>query len=155
MTSINAYATADGSMKSNNEKNFPRVGVATMVFKEGKTLLGQRKGSHGASEWACPGGHLEFGEAVEECARRELAEETGLQIVSYELGPWTENIMENGKKHYITLFVFVTEFSGEVQLLEPNKCEGWQWFSLDELPSPLFSTLKTVVKKLEAQGLKK
>lgn len=154
MTSTSLHATMDSSMKVQLEKQFPRVGVATMVFKDGKILLGQRKGAHGVGEWACPGGHLEFGETVEECARRELAEETGLEIVSFKLGPWTENLLENGKKHYITLFVFVTEFTGEVQLLEPDKCQGWDWFSLDELPSPIFLTIKSVVQKLKTEGLK-
>ena len=58
--------------------------------------------------WACPGGHLEFGESVEECASRELLEETGL-TTSLRLGPWVNDVME-GDKHYITLFVFVRCF---------------------------------------------
>ena len=39
-----------------------------------------------------------------------------------------------GDKHYITLFVFVDAFEGEVQLLEPHKCEGWEWFEKEALP---------------------
>lgn len=123
----------------------PRVGVGVLVEQEGKVLLGLRKGSHGAFTWGAPGGHLEFAEGVEECAKRELLEETGLRAVSCTLGPWVENVMENGKKHYITLFVIVNQFEGEIQLLEPNKCEGWQWFSWNELPQPLFSSLASFV----------
>jgi len=117
------------------------------VQKEGKVLLGQRKGSHAVGCWGFPGGHLEFGESVEECAARELLEETGLRPQSLRLGPWVENIMENGEKHYITVFVYVDGFTGEPTLLEPDKCEGWGWFTWNSLPEPLFSPIPSLLVK--------
>ena len=48
----------------------PRVGLGVFVKKEGKVLVGERKGSHGAGTWALPGGHLEGGESFEECCKR-------------------------------------------------------------------------------------
>jgi 8-oxo-dGTP diphosphatase len=129
-------------------KPHPRVGVGIIVEKEGKLLLGLRKGSHGASTWSPPGGHLEFAEGVEECAKRELLEETGLRATSCTLGPWVENVMENGKKHYITLYVRVDQFEGEVQLLEPDKCEEWHWFLWNELPTPLFAPMDSFFQLL-------
>lgn len=79
---------------------FPRVGVGVVVIHGKKILLGKRKNSHGEGEWAFPGGHLEFGESVQECAKRELLEETGLVALSCKLGGWSSNIF-NGEKHYI------------------------------------------------------
>lgn len=46
----------------------PQVGVGVLILRDGKVLLGRRKGSHGAGCWSAPGGHLEFGEVVEDCA---------------------------------------------------------------------------------------
>lgn len=94
------------------ETSKPRIGVGVIVVKEGKILMGKRKGSHGTGLWAFPGGHLEFGESVSECATRELEEETGLKALSIRLGPWIENMMDHGKKHYITLIAIVDEFEG-------------------------------------------
>jgi 8-oxo-dGTP diphosphatase len=56
----------------------PRVGVEIIVVKEGKILLGKRKGAHGSGCYSPPGGNLECKETVETCAKRELDEETGL-----------------------------------------------------------------------------
>lgn len=39
----------------------PRIGVGVLIFRDGKLLLGKRRGSHGAGDWSAPGGHLEFG----------------------------------------------------------------------------------------------
>jgi len=134
-------------MNPSTTHKHPRVGVACIVQKEGKLLLGRRKGAHGAGYWSCPGGHLEFGESIEACAHRELLEETGLRPTSLRLGPWVENLMEGGQKHYITLFVFIDAFVGKPALLEPEKCEGWEWFSAEALPEPLFSSIVSLIEK--------
>lgn len=125
----------------------PRVGVGVLVAKEGQILLGKRKSAHGGGCYGPPGGHLEFKETVEACATRELFEETGLKLVSIQLGPWTQDVIDE-QKHYISFFAITTEFEGEPQLLEPHKCEGWAWYSWDNLPSPLFKPLVTLIKSV-------
>ena len=70
--------SSSASANTNTSEKKPRVGVACVVQKEGKVLLGQRKGAHAVGCWGFPGGHLEFVESVESCAKRELLEETGL-----------------------------------------------------------------------------
>ena len=75
----------------------------------------------------------------------------GLKALSLRVGSWTSDVIE--KKHYITFFVYVDRFEGELQVLEPHKCESWQWFSWDEeMPSPLFPTLQTLRKKNQDEG---
>jgi 8-oxo-dGTP diphosphatase len=132
---------------------FPKVGVGVIVVKDGKILLGKRKGAHGSGSFAMPGGHLGFKETVENCAARELIEETGLTPLSMHLGPWTENVIDEDK-HYITVFVIVTKFQGKLQLLEPHKCEGWDWYPWDDMPTPLFSTVASLLQSLGIEKLK-
>lgn len=129
----------------------PKIGVGIIVIQDGKILLGKRKNAHGAGEWAPPGGHLEFGETIDICVRRELAEETSLVPLSQKQGPWTNDIMET--KHYVTLWVFVHQFQGTPQLLEPHKCEGWEWFDWDSLPQPLFLSLRHLIEDVGTKQL--
>lgn len=134
------------------KENRPKVGVGVAVIKEGKLLLSRRLKSHGAGDWCFPGGHLEFGETVEECAARELIEETGITALNVELGPWVSNVID-GDKHYITLFAIVRHFEGSPQNREPNKHGDWQWFSCNSLPSPLFPPINSLLKLRDFQDL--
>lgn len=115
-----------------------RVGLGVIVMKDNKVLVGRRKGSHGAGCWAFPGGHQDFGETWEECAQRELEEETGIKIKlkhinGREYAFVTNNIMPNWDKHYCTIFVLADWIEGSVELKEPNSCEGWYWMTWQEL----------------------
>jgi 8-oxo-dGTP diphosphatase len=126
------------------------VGICVLVMKEGKILLGKRKGSHGANEYASPGGHLEHMESFDDCARREVMEETGLEI-----GPIrflrVMNIRDYAPKHYIDV-AFAAEWrSGEPIAREPDKIEGWAWYDLESLPSPLFRTMPTALEALTSE----
>lgn len=96
--------------------------------------------------WCFPGGRLEFDESPEDCARREVLEETGLSIKNLRFGPYTNDIFEKEGKHYVTLFVVADYDSGELELMEPDKCEKWEWFDWKELPSPLFLPEQNLLK---------
>src|SRR3989344_3541193 len=116
----------------------PKVGLGVIVIKDGKILMGKRKNAHGEGAWCYPGGHLEYGESWEECARREAKEETGIEITNLRFCTATNDIFEKEDKHYITLCILADWASGEVKPMEPDKCERWEWFDWDHLPQPLF-----------------
>lgn len=121
-----------------------RVGVGVLIVRENKVLLGKRRGSHGEGTWAPPGGHLDFGETVEECARREVLEETGIIIREVRRGPYTTDIFPEVNRHFVTLFVTATNSEGDPALLEPSKCEGWEWHPWSSLPTPLFGPMQSL-----------
>jgi 8-oxo-dGTP diphosphatase len=91
------------------------------------------------------GGHLEFGETVEDCAKRETLEETGLVLDSVSPGPFTNDIFAAENKHYVTLFVTSNCSIGEPRLLEPDKCGGWEWFDWGHLARPLFRSFESLL----------
>ncbi|MCK4715051.1 MAG: NUDIX domain-containing protein [Candidatus Aenigmarchaeota archaeon] len=123
----------------------PSVGIGVIVIRDGRFLLGWRRASHGSGTWCPPGGHLEFGETPEDCAKREVLEETGLRIKNIRFGAVTNDIFGDNK-HYITLNMLADWESGEPTAMEPEKAERWEWFSWDNLPKPLFLSLQNLVK---------
>ena len=124
----------------------PQVGVGVVFVRDGRVFLARRQGSHGEGEWGSAGGHLELGESLEECARREALEELGVVVgdVSFLC---VSNIVAYGK-HYVDI-----EFLGDIDVQEPKAMEptgfsAMGWFQLDELPEPLFQPMKYALDSL-------
>jgi len=128
-------------------KQYSRVGVGVMIINsEGKILLCLRQGSHGAGEWSFPGGGIEFGDTMEKTVKKEVKEETNLEVDNLELvSVADERRYLNEGKQYVMIGFKVNSFSGELKLMEPDKFVEWNWFSLDNLPSPLFSGTQTMI----------
>jgi len=126
-----------------------KVGIGVLVFKNGKVLLGKRKDvGHGIGEYAGPGGHLEFGESIIGAAKRECQEETGIEIKNIKF-LCLSNIKKYSGKHYIDIGLATEWKKGEPKVLEPQKCQGWTWYDLNNLPKPLFEPVKHYLQALK------
>ena len=132
-------------MESKHEEIYPKVGVGVMVLKDGKVLLGKRKGSHGESQFAWPGGHMEYMESFENVAKREVKEETDMEVENVRFLR-LYNLKEYAPKHYVDIGLVADWKSGEPKVMEPEKCEGWNWYDMDTLPAPLFATVPTYIE---------
>jgi len=135
--------------------NRPKVGIGVYIIKDGKLLLGERIGAHQTNTFCAPGGHLEYGESWEECAKRETAEETGVEIDNMRFLGITNDIMKDDEKHYITIAMIADYKSGEPTNLEPDKCLGWKWYAFDEIPERKSAFLANFLNSEFATGLKK
>ncbi len=113
---------------------FP-IGVNVLVVKDGKLLLGRRKNTSGEGDWGLPGGHLEKDEKMEDGARRELREETGLEA---DLKFTNLANGRNIEPQYLHVSFLAENVRGEPQLMEPEKCSEWQWFDMNDLPKNIF-----------------
>ena len=127
------------------EEQRPKVGIGVMVMKNGKVLLGKRKGSHGVGEYAFPGGHMEYMESFEECAKREVREETGIEIENVRFLRLL-NLKSYKPKHYVDIGIIADWKSGEPEVMEPDKAERWDWYDMDHLPKPQFSTVPSYIE---------
>ena len=122
----------------------PQVGVGVLVMRGNKVLLGKRLGAHGAGFYAPPGGHIELGESIAQTARREVAEECGLEIEDIRLVS-VGTYLWSGGRHYVDVDVVCQSPSGEPLNLEPDRCQGWNWYALDALPTPLFIVAQRII----------
>lgn len=130
-------------MKTILKEERPLVGVGVMIIRNNKVLLGKRRGAHGENTYSWCGGHLEYGESLEECARREVKEESGLEVTSLKF-LCVSNIISYGK-HYLDIEFLAKVKKGQPQVLEPEKREHWDWYDLDKLPQPLFKAVELAI----------
>ena len=128
-----------------------KIGIGVMLLDDGKILLGHRatnkKDTGGIYEtdcWALPGGKQEYDETFFEGAKREVKEETNLDIDKLELFGVADDIQPD--RHYITMHVIAREFSGKLKVMEPGSEDEWRWFSLDKLPDNLYSPAEKFIK---------
>lgn len=130
-----------------DEKNRPKIGIAVYILnKDKQILLMLRKNVTGAGTWCPPGGHLEYGEELEGCAKREAMEEVGLLIEEVKLWAVNNNIMTEPPRHYVNLDFLATKWSGIESNLEPEKCEQLGWFDLNNLPEKLLEPTRNFFK---------
>jgi len=94
----------------------PRVGVGALVIHEGKVLLVKRGAPPNKGLWAVPGGSLELGESLRECAERETFEETGV-VIRAEKPIYVFDLIEGDAKgrirfHFVIVDLMATYVDG-------------------------------------------
>ena len=128
------------------DQKVPKIGAGVVIIQNGKTLLAQRKGSHGSGMWGSMGGHVEFGESPVEAVKREAKEELGIDIGNIQFATCMNMIREG--KHYLDISFTAEIVNGEPSIREPEKIESIGWYPLDKLPSPLFPPVKVVLEAI-------
>ena len=129
------------------------VGAAVLIFNQkDELLLGLRPDNHC---WGIPGGGMEPGELLEETARRESREETGLEVGALDLfgvfsGPTLFYEYPNGDQVYNVTVVYQThDFQGH--LLDCSaEVDEQRFFALDQLPENLSPPIRPVLEQLLA-----
>jgi ADP-ribose pyrophosphatase YjhB (NUDIX family) len=111
----------------------PKLAVAVLIGEGDRILLGKR-GEHTRQPglWSFPSGFVERGEVVEDAARRETLEETGLMV---ELGPVLKLVSASGETVVLAAYPAIA-FTGEPQA--GDDIIEVRWFPLDALPELAF-----------------
>ncbi|WJE50869.1 NUDIX hydrolase [Bacillus cereus] len=104
--------------------------------------------------WDIIGGVLEYGETLEEAAKREVFEETGLVIKDLELfhtfsGPNLFQVYPNGDQVYGVMVVFVCyNYEGDLQC-DPNESKELRFFPLHTLPHNIGAVPKMIIDQFQ------
>ncbi|TCC16312.1 NUDIX hydrolase [Kribbella sindirgiensis] len=122
---------------------FRVVPAAYVIVRRGDEVLLLLRANTGYMDghWAVPAGHVEHGESVLAAAVRELKEEVGLDVDAADLVPVTAMHRTGGNgdpiDERVDFFFTAERWTGEPQLMEPEKAAGLEWYPLDKLPEPL------------------
>ncbi|MGI9350989.1 MAG: NUDIX hydrolase [Rhizobiaceae bacterium] len=123
----------------------PITGCSVIVFEQKKVLLIKRGKQPYRGCWSLPGGSQELGETLEECARRELKEETCLDAGRLEFAAVRDRISRNEDGypdyHFVLTTFFTTSFTGEA--MAGDDAVNLGWFGLEEMRE-LSTTPETV-----------
>ena len=116
--------------------DYIRVGVGAVIYNnDGLFFLAQRgKGTRNEHfKWEFPGGGLEYGELLRESIVREVAEEYGMHIQVERLLDVVDHIIPEEKQHWVSPSYLCKFIDGEPSILEPDKCEAFGWFTIDQI----------------------
>lgn len=132
------------------------VGATILVFNENKELLLNLRSD--TNDWGIPGGGKELNETLEECAIRELKEETNLDTNNLEL----VTVLSGNEYYYkypnddevdcVIVLYQVKNYSGELNIND-GESKRLEFFSLDNLPE-LESRAKAIIDKIKSGIIK-
>ena len=109
----------------------PQVAVGAIVVRDDKLLMVRRAQDPGRGLWSLPGGRVEVGEYLADAVRREVKEETGLDVTVGDLVGIFEVV---GDPHYVILD-FYARAEGEVEGAASSDVDEVRWVPLDEVAS--------------------
>ena len=130
-------------------KDYIGVGGGALIFNQRKEiLLMKRSGKvqNNSGWWSKPGGRVEFGETALKMVKREIREETNIEIDVWGLLPYTDHIIKKENQHWLAINFVANYKRGELKNLEPHKCEEVRWFALDKLPKKIEQTTREAIK---------
>jgi len=120
----------------------PAVTVDVVIFtirdRQLKLLLVKRAGEPYRGQWALPGGFVQLQESLEEAARRELEEETGVAGVFLEQLYTFGRPDRDPRERVITVAYYALIPSDKIQIRAATDAEAVGWFGMDELPALAF-----------------
>ena len=133
----------------------PLVGVGALIFREGRILMAQRGKEPLKGWWSLPGGALELGEELKDAVRREVLEETGLEIRPVAVFEIFERIMRDAagapEYHYV-LIDYVCEVTGGELRAGDDVC-AVEWVSRPDLRQlPITEGTLAVIEERSKRG---
>lgn len=108
----------------------PEVCVGAVAVRDGCVLLVRRGHGPAAGQWSVPGGRVEWGETLAGAVVREVAEETGLEVLCEEFADWVERISD--QHHYVIADFWVTVVSDHPPVAGDDAAEA-RWVPREEL----------------------
>lgn len=129
----------------------PRVGVGVMIVRGRHVLMARRTSGQRVGWYGWIGGKLEFGETLQDCARREAREEAGIEIANLRLLCLSSIIVHD--QHWLDVEFLADIAAGEPRATAPGEIDAWAWYPLDALPEPIFEPARYALESYRSGRL--
>lgn len=130
-----------------------RIRVAVVIIEDGKILL-VRHHKGGRKYWLLPGGGVDYGETLVECAKREMWEEAKLEVEIEDLLFINESIPPDRHRHVLNLYFRGRIVGGSLEIGQEAILDAIEFVDLSQLDSlTLYPNVKQEVQSLAA-GIK-
>ena len=130
----------------------PLIGVGAIIIHQSKILIVKRANEPAKGLWSIPGGVVELGEHLYKAIKREVKEETGLEIDIERLLDAVDNIVfdeDNRIQYHYVLLDYLCRLRGGA-LKAADDVQEIQWVSLEALQSlPITPSLNRVIAKIK------
>ena len=126
------------------------IDLHLVLLRDGCILMGERRNAtFGTGQYHVPAGHLEADETIIDGVIREAGEETGIRLAPDDLD--LSYVMHfRGASDRLSLFFTAKRWQGEIKTCEPEKCAGWQWLPLTDLPENVVPYARQAIVDLMA-----
>lgn len=128
------------------------VFTAIILKRDNRICLLKRSANakYHPSKYAIPGGGVDGNERTTDATVRETLEKLGVHIKAQDLScVHTMHVKAPDSAEYINFFMTTNNFEGKPTATEPDKCDGVDWFSLDELPENIMPMHKHVLEMIK------
>lgn len=117
-------------------QNFPYVGSVYLFLIKDEQILLLRRFQTGFEDgnYGLPAGHMDGNETARESCAREVREEIGIVIRPDDLTVVHVMHRKGSQDERIDFFMTATTYTGEIENMEPHKCDELTWHPLDALP---------------------
>ena len=119
-------------MTAQVQPTHPQLAVSAAIFRDGKVLLVRRARSPARGFYSLPGGRVEFGESLHTALKREIDEETGLEIEIVGLAGWREVLPSPGGGGHYLIMSFAARWAGKEPVLN-DELDDFRWLDPDRI----------------------
>jgi len=125
----------------------PILAVDGIILRGDKVLLTKREIYPFQGYWVLPGGHVEYGEKVEEAIKREMKEELGVPVKIKKLVGVYSDPKRDPRYHSVSVVFLLGKGKGEIRL--NHEASEFKFFSLNNLPKKIGFDHRKILNELK------
>ncbi|MFA6548280.1 MAG: NUDIX domain-containing protein [Candidatus Magasanikbacteria bacterium] len=131
-------------------ERFKPFSAAYLVLEKDGQILLLRRYNTGYKDggYSLVAGHLDGGETTKQCIIREAYEEAGITLTPEDLEVVHVMHRYRPEREYFDIYLRAKKWSGDITIMEPNKCDELKWSKIDDLPENVLPEVKFAIENI-------